>query len=297
MLWKWILGAIASELVGRLDQRKGGRYLLLDATCWEFGKIRFHFLTLSIVFEGVSIPFFFTNLAKKGCSAGGERKRFLQMANLLYPLRGMTLIADREYVGRQWFLDLVEDFGLNFIIRLSETDYKKEFGQQKAHYAQTLRKIRRGKTVEVPLLIKGREFRFIGTRNESPEKQDDDLVLLLTNLTIDKKRVINIYGLRWQIECMFKCLKTNGFNLEDMSLTNPAKVRLMVCMVIACYVLCVCEGIRHFKKIAIRKKTKTRYESIFRRGYSTFCQFCQKIELFLDWVLANFGKPIRYAPP
>ena len=68
----------------------------------------------------------------------------------------MTLIADREYVGRQWFLDLVEDFGLNFIIRLSETDYKKEFGQQKAHYAQTLRKIRRGKTVEVPLLIKGR---------------------------------------------------------------------------------------------------------------------------------------------
>ena len=101
MLWKWILAAVVSELVGRLDQRRGGRYLLMDATCWQFGKAKFHFLVLSLVFEGVSIPFFFVNLAKKGCSSDRERIRLVQMANLLYPLRGMTLIADREYVGRQ----------------------------------------------------------------------------------------------------------------------------------------------------------------------------------------------------
>lgn len=297
VLWKWILRAVIGELIGRLDQRKGGRYLLLDATCWELGKAKFHFLTLSVLFEGVSIPVFFVNLAKKGCSSDRERKRFLQMASLLYPLRGMTLIADREYVGRQWFVDLVGSLGLNFVVRLWETDYKKEFGEQKAHHSQTIRKIRRGKTVDVPLLIEGCAFRFIGTRNESPEKDDDDLVLLLTNLTIDKKRVIGIYGLRWHIECMFKCLKTNGFYLEDISLKNPAKVRLMVCLVIACYVLCVCEGIRYFKRIGVRKKTRTRYESIFRSGYSVFCQFCQKIELFLEWMLVNLGKPIRYAPP
>lgn len=297
VLWKWILGAVVRELISRLDQRKGGRYLLLDATCWELGQAKFHFLTLSVLFEGVSIPVFFVNLAKKGCSSDRERKRFLQMANLLYPLRGMTLIADREYVGRQWFVDLVDGLGLNFVVRLSETDYKKEFGQQKAHYSQTIRKIRRGKTVDVPLLIEGRAFRFIGTRNPNPEKEDDDLVLLMTNLAIDKKRVIDIYGLRWHIECMFKCLKTNGFYLEDMSLKKPAKVRLMVCVVIACYVLCVCEGIRNCKTIGVRKKTKTRYESIFRRGYSVFCQFCQELELFLEWMLVNFGKPIRVAPP
>lgn len=49
-------------------------------------------------------------------------------------------------------------------------------------------------------------------------------------------------------------------------MTNPAKVRLMLCVVIACYVLCVCEGIKHMRKIAVRKKTQTRYESVFRRG-------------------------------
>lgn len=296
VLWKWILQAVVSELIGRLDQRKGGRYLLMDATCWQLGKAKFHFLVLSVVFQGVSVPFFFVNLAKKGSSSERERIRLLQMANLLYPLRGLTLIADREYVGRQWFVDLVEVLGLNFVIRLSETDYKKEFVQQHAHYQQTLRKIRRGKTVDVPLSILGRRFRFVGTRNQKAENPQDDLLLLLTNLGSDKQKVIGIYSLRWQIECMFKCLKTNGFDLESMSLRNPAKVRLLVCVVIACYALCVCEGIKHLKKIAVRKKTQTRYESIFRRGYSVLCQRCQTVALFLDWMMANFGRPIRYAP-
>jgi transposase len=78
------------------------------------------------------------------------------------------------------------------------------------------------------------------------------MVLLITNLQINKKKIIEIYGLRWQIECMFKCLKTNGFNLEDLSMKDPSKVRLMICIVIACYVLCVCEGIKNLKKIPVR---------------------------------------------
>jgi len=114
VLWKWTLRAVGGELIGRLDKRNGAPYLLMDATCWEFGKIKFH---------------------------------------------------------------LVEILGLNFVIRLSETDYKKEFCERKAHYQQTLKKIRRGRTVDVPLLIEGRSLRFIGTKNDSPEKPDDDLVL------------------------------------------------------------------------------------------------------------------------
>jgi len=90
VLWKWILRAVVGQLIGRLDKRKGARYLLMDATCWELDKVKFHFLTLSILLEGVSIPFFLVNLAKKGCSNGRERKRLLQMADLLYGLTGMT---------------------------------------------------------------------------------------------------------------------------------------------------------------------------------------------------------------
>jgi hypothetical protein len=41
------------------------KYLLLDGTSWEFGKPSF-ILTLSIVYQGISLPIFFINLAKKG---------------------------------------------------------------------------------------------------------------------------------------------------------------------------------------------------------------------------------------
>jgi hypothetical protein len=46
------------------------------------------------------------------------------MAKCLYPLKGMILIADQEYIGRQWFNDLIEKIELNFVIRILETDYR-----------------------------------------------------------------------------------------------------------------------------------------------------------------------------
>lgn len=64
------------------------------------------------------------------------------MANCLYPLKGMTLIADREYIGRQWFNDLIEKFELNFVIRISETDYKLDLQSQGKSYAQLLKNAR-----------------------------------------------------------------------------------------------------------------------------------------------------------
>ena len=65
-LWKYLLKIAIEALILRLDQRGGHKYLLMDATSWEFGKIKFQFLFLSVVYEGISIPIFFVNLGKKG---------------------------------------------------------------------------------------------------------------------------------------------------------------------------------------------------------------------------------------
>jgi Transposase DDE domain len=296
ILWKWILKSLVTQVISDLDKRKLSPYLLMDGTCWEFGGKTFHLLTLSIVYQGVSLPFFFVNLSKKGCSNQQERKRVLQMANIIYPLKGMILIADREYVGRDWFIDLVTIFELNFVIRLSESDYKIDFQSQGKSYNQLLKKARNGRFIDEPLLLRKYRFRLIIIKNKNPEKEVDDLLILLTNLSYKKARIVAIYRVRWQIECLFKCLKTNGFNLEDMTLQDFSKVRLLICIVIACYVLCVREGLKQFKKISVRKATGTRYESVFRKGYSYFCQACQKIALLLDWLFRNLGSPIKPKP-
>lgn len=295
-LWKLILKTVMKELIQRLDKRSVGLYILLDGTSWEFGQTRFHFLTLSLVYQGISVPFFFVNLGKKGLSNLNERRRTFKMANLIFPLKGMTLLADREYIGRDWFAALVDEFEMNFIIRLAESKYKKEVTEQNKHYGEVLKKIRRGKVVDIDIMIGDRAFRFIGKKNTNPENADDDLLLLLTNLKSNKHKIIARYGVRWQIECLFKCLKTNGFHMEDLGLKDPAKVRLMISIIVACYVLCVCEGIKNLTKIAVSKKTKTKYESIFRNGYSKVVAHSQKIVLFLAWLIKDFGKIIRPKP-
>jgi transposase len=236
------------------------------------------------------------NLSKKGCSNHQERKHFLKMANCLYPLKGMTLIADREYVGRDWFIDLVEVFELNFVIRISETDYKTDIQNQGKSYGQMLKRARRGRVIDQPLKMGNQDFRMIVVKNKNPEKKEDDLIILITNLSYKKKKIIAIYKVRWQIECLFKCLKTNGFNMEDLSFKNLQKVRLLICIVIACYVLCVTEGLKVFKRTSKDKATKTKRESVFRSGYSLFCNYCQKIAFFLEWSIVNLNKPIRLKP-
>lgn len=221
-LWKAILQIVIEALIAQLDKQGGNKYLVMDASCWEFGSVKFHFLFLSIVYEGESIPIYVLNLSKKGLSHTEERKRFLQMANLLFPLKGLTLIAAREYIGRDWFVFLVERLSLNFVIRLPQRAYKEELGYL---YGPFIRHLRKGKTKEVAIQI--------GTKNKNPEHKEDDLVILLTNLPKKKNKILSIYAIGWQIECMFKSMKSNGFRIEDLGLTNPLKVRLMMVLVIA----------------------------------------------------------------
>lgn len=283
-------------MVLRLDQRGGHKYLLMDATSWNLGIVKFQFLYLSIIYEGISIPIFFVNLGKKGHSNFGERKRFLRMANILLPLKGMTLLADREYIGRNWFTFLVDELSLNFAIRLPQGDYKTDLGHL---YGQFIRDIKKGKTKDIPLKMGNHTFRLIGVKNRNPENQEDDLLILLTNLPNNKHKIIAIYGLRWQIECMFKCLKSNGFNMEDLGFTNPNKVRLMLCIVIACYVLCVCEGIKKIKKKAKNneKTAQVNRVSLFQQGYEIVNLKVQKIVLFLDWLINEiFYLPKKFKP-
>lgn len=292
-LWKYILKISIEALVLRLDQRSGHKYLVMDATSWSLGIVKFQFLFLSIVYQGISIPIFFVNLAKKGHSNFDERKRFIQMANILLPLKGMTLLADREYIGREWFVFLVDELSLNFVIRIPQGDYKTDLGHL---YGQFIRNIKKGKTKAIPIKIDTKTFRLIGIKNRNPENADDDLLILMTNLPNNKHKIIAIYGIRWQIECMFKCLKTNGFNLEELGFINPNKVRLMLCIVIACYVLCICEGIKKMKKKPKNNHKENRI-SLFHQGYEIVNIKIQKIALFLDWLLkAIFCESKKFKP-
>lgn len=97
--------------------------LVLDGSSWQSGGVCHHFLTLCVVYQGVSVPVWWLDLARMGSSHYHHRKLLLRTALLVLDLRGKTLVADREYIGQDWFKLLTES-GLSFAIRIRTGDYQ-----------------------------------------------------------------------------------------------------------------------------------------------------------------------------
>jgi len=74
----------------------------------------------------------------------------------------------------------------------------------------------------------------------------------------------------------------------------------VVALLVAAYIVCVCEGIKKLKSIRTRTSAtgkQTSYESIFRKGYTQVNHYMQRIELFSGFLLSVLGKPIRILKP
>ena len=297
-LWKWLLVWLLGY-IRRWDGRSMSLFLTLDATSWQWGQTKIQLLVLSLVYRGVSLPLCWVDLAKKGHSSQQERKRLLQMASKLYPLEGFCLLADREYVGRNW-LAFLDGLGMGFIIRLSRQDYKHEISQSGKSYRSLLNRALRGRLVSQAVVIEERTYQFVATCHQDGPQSEDPLVLLLTNTGWAKQKVLARYRIRWSTECLFKHLKSNGFNLESVSFHNRQKIRLLVAIVVVLYVICVAEGLKHFKRIG-RKRYKngvvTQGVSVFRNGYSVVANHLTTIELFGEWLVKALKQKVRVAKP
>lgn len=193
-LWKWLMIWLI-HYIRQWDGRSMSLFLTFDATCWEFGQTRIQLLVLSLVYRGISLPLCWVDLAKKGHSSQQERKRLLQMAATLYDLRGFCLLADREYVGRGWFTFL-DELGLFFIIRLSRQDYKDEISAGGKSYGSLLKRALTGKLVSQDIRIGQGCYQFVATCHQDGPNGTDPLVLLLTNTTWSKQKVLARYRIR-----------------------------------------------------------------------------------------------------
>ena len=297
-LWKWLMIWLI-HYIRQWDGRSMSLFLTFDATCWEFGQTRIQLLVLSLVYRGISLPLCWVDLAKKGHSSQQERKRLLQMAATLYDLRGFCLLADREYVGRGWFTFL-DELGLFFIIRLSRQDYKVEISAGGKSYGSLLKRALTGKLVSQDIRIGQGCYQFVATCHQDGPNGTDPLVLLLTNTTWSKQKVLARYRIRWYTEPLFRHLKSNGFDLEAIGFENRQKIRLMVAIVVVLYVICVAEGLKHFDRIGAKRYADGRVsdsESVFRVGYGVVANRLTTIEHFLEWLLGAMHQKVKVPKP
>ncbi|MBO0953205.1 hypothetical protein J2I46_31830 [Fibrella sp. HMF5405] len=103
-----------------------------------------------------------------------------------------------------------------------------------------------------------------------------------------------LYRKRWKIETCFKCLKTNGSNLQQTTTKQPAKIALLLAVVVFAYVLCLLEGFRQRAQIRLkryRSGSSGPAQSFFKRGIqfiaSGLVDFLVFLRLVQRWLEAG----------
>lgn len=238
--------------------------LVLDRTNWDFGKTSVNYLVLAVKVKGFgAVPLLWKELSKKGNSHTCERIDLLDtLFNVLPGLRIRSLAADREFVGEHW-IDYLMKNKIPFYIRIKGNRLV-EWDDQKvpvSHFFDHL--IIGTKPRKLYKILDGYELTLVGTRS-----RDGELVIVLTNTNRSANKVLKVYKTRWQVECLFKNLKNNGFNLEETHMTIPERLEKLMAVCAFAVALCVKAGMVKHKACPIpyKKTVKSYLYSFFQYG-------------------------------
>jgi len=280
-------------------------YLLLDGTSWKRGEKWYHYLTLSIVYQGVAIPIYWEDLNKHGTSNFKERKRLFNKALRYFELSDKILLADREYLGVDWFKYLISK-GINFVVRLKHKAYKDAVNQAPGKDYQTIKaKVKRSKvpykTIGKRISLDGMELQFVVVKNPK-DNPKEPLIFLITNLVdLAPRKIAEMYPIRWKIEHCFKHLKSNGFKLEDINLKSKPRCKLLMAIMVFAYVLSIHHGLKDYSKVPIKifeDGSTTKEVSVFRNGIDKLMPFCSSFFDFCQYLIRQINRSLsKYQSP
>ena len=137
-------------------------------------------------------------------------------------------------------------------------------------------------------------YTFVMIKNQKYDPKEP-YIYFISDLQ-DARAIANHYLKRWKIECCFKHLKTNGFNIEDINLKIDEKIELMMGVLAMVYIMAVKEGLLSHKRKPIPWK---KYKdgkiylsiSIFRLGMAIIQALFTKINKLFDYVADQLKLP------
>lgn len=240
--------------------------LCLDRTNWKFGKADINILVLAIAHKNIAIPVLWCFIPHRGNSNLGHRKAILKrFIDLFGTARMRALTADREFVGNAWFSWLKEN-NIPFVIRIKS---KMKIGRKQGELTTANHLINALKPGEIIVLEEERWITdqpdrlklFVSACNNS----DGKLVIVLSNK--DGPDALDIYKRRWEIESLFGCLKTRGFNFEETHMCHEKKVNNLLIALSLAFVWSYKVGEWKNELTPIKLKAhKRKAHSLFRYG-------------------------------
>ena len=271
----------------KLLRRLKYSHLLLDGSSWKRGEQKYHYMVLSVLAGSVAIPIFWKQLDKIGSSSQAEREELFEEAMKYFDLSGMTLLADREYIGQKWFKYLRRK-GINFVIRLRFANYYEAVNSQPGKTYQQMydRCYYQGKFVRKQIFIDGEAF-YLSMRQNPKDTPGEEVLIFLTPIRPVRK-TIDQYVKRWRIECLFRHLKTNGFDLEAINLQPTRKSNLLMAIVCFAYAVTIRAAWNvqsTIRRIHFPDGSVYPAESVFRKGLSIVTSQCGNFRRFVTYML------------
>lgn len=243
---------------------QGKHYLILDRTNWQWGKAHINILMLSMSYKGFSIPILWTLLPHKGNSSTRIRKALLSRFIRLFGTDVIGgLLGDREFIGQEWFTYL-EQHNIPFYFRIKKDADTRDSRNMSVQVGWLFHDLKSAEQRYLKGLrpIYGHRLHVWGAR--SPDK--GELMIVATNQA--EENAITHYLNRWQIETLFGCLKSKGFNFEETHMTQRFKLKKLVAVLAIVYAWSIITG--HWKHINVKtiklKRHGRKEKSIFRYG-------------------------------
>jgi len=264
--------------------------LILDRTNWKWGKTPINILMLSIAYRGISIPLFWSVLDLEGNSCVGDRTSLLiKVLKKFGSEKIKVLLADREFVGKEWFNFLLEN-AVPFLIRIKESFLIEcPKGNGLISIKQFIKESGRKKRWTNHRVTLWGFNLYISIRRK---RGNQESMILISNKSFDHP--FKCYKERWGIETLFGCLKGRGFRMEDTHITDPDKIeKLIFVLAIAfCWAYMVGEFRVRTKPIKLKKHGR-KSKSVFRYGLD----FIRGVFLRSSSQIQNLKKLLRILNP
>jgi hypothetical protein len=257
--------------------------IAIDRTEWQLGKSWVNVLVLSVAYRNVSLPLFWTVLEEKGCSDNAERTEIVEQFIAEFGADGIDFVtADREFASKEW-LDFLVKHRISFRLRIKANVRITDKGGKLMRASKMCRTLKTGERMEF------RRRRTLWNQAVFVavcRKADGDNVLVISSER--SGRILLEYGMRWQIETLFGCLKTRGFRLEDTHLTHGERVSKLLSLLTLATVWALLSGELESREKPLTIKKHGRLEkSVFRLGFETLRNcFCQ--------ITTNFRQKQRF---
>lgn len=203
-------------------------YLALDRTQWQVGGRDVNYLVLAAVTRRFRVPLMWTMIDGRGCSDTRQRIELMRRYLDMYGAESIRmLLADREFVGREW-MDFLCKNNVPFAIRLrGDMRVTTEEGHELTLDAH-LHSRGRGRTL-TGWLGAGRDRGRHRLSFAAKPLKGGEWLVVATN--VKHRAALDACRKRWAIETMFGDTKTRGFNIEDTRLTDPQKLDLLMGLV------------------------------------------------------------------